>query len=76
MEKVIWQNAKSAKWVIGSFVGGFVVVQQCGYKPGLLISQVGYDLEHSASISIRAEHLKVKKTGSINCVLEKQGSSD
>jgi hypothetical protein len=44
MEKMLWQNAKNAKWVIGSFVGGFFLVQQFGYLPGLKDSEVfGYD---------------------------------
>jgi len=44
MEKVLWQNAKNAKWVISGFLGGFLFVQTFGYIPALKHLEVfGYD---------------------------------
>ena len=44
MEKVLWHNAKNAKWVIGGFFGGCFLVQMWGYLPGLKTHEVfGYD---------------------------------
>ena len=40
MERHIWQNALKAKWIIGSFVGGFFFMQYTVYRPGLLHLEV------------------------------------
>lgn len=39
MEKLLWQNAKNAKWVIGGVVGGSLFVQYL-YKSHLLYHDV------------------------------------
>ena len=44
VEKVILNNAKSAKWVLGSFLVGSLVLQQVVYKHFLVNSEVfGHD---------------------------------
>lgn len=44
MERHLINNIKNAKWVIGSFVGGFLFMQYLVYKPALIHSEVfGYD---------------------------------
>ena len=40
MEKVLIQNAKNAKWVIGSILFGTAFLQMAVYKPGLLHLEV------------------------------------
>lgn len=36
MEKHIFRNIKNAKWVIGGFIGGSLLMQYLIYRPGLL----------------------------------------
>ena len=40
MERLLWQNAKSAKWVIGGFVIGSVVLQKVFFQQHLLGHEV------------------------------------
>ena len=40
MERHIWKNAKNAKWVIASLLGGTLFAQYLIYRPGLLHLEV------------------------------------
>ena len=40
MERLLWQNAKSARWVIGSFIIGSVVLQKSFFQSQLLYHDV------------------------------------
>ena len=42
----------------------------------LLVSQVCYDFEHAATVAVRAEHLEVEETGSVDGVLQEQGAPE
>ena len=53
MERLIWKNAQSAKWVIGGFVFGSVAMQQVFYKNHLLYNDVfGVDGNGGSMIKI------------------------
>lgn len=40
MERVLWNNAKQASWVIGSLVGGSILLQYLVYRPALVHYEV------------------------------------
>ena len=40
MERLLWNNAKQAKWVIGSFVFGSIAMQQIWFRSQLLYHDV------------------------------------
>jgi hypothetical protein len=52
MEKLIWANAKQAKWIIGGFVGGSVFMQQ-GIWRGQLIENDVYGVDGNGGHMIK-----------------------
>ena len=40
MERILWQNAKNAKWLIASLAAGTLLLQYGVYRPGLLNMEV------------------------------------